>query len=103
MEYDDMLVKYYNNNQRFLQKKLDPRIISETKIFEKTEIKWFSFDEMLKRKKEFRTFYQNIVELILNNRHEIELFVKTRYRNKKTQSRNKKTRSRNKKTRSRNN
>ena len=95
MEYDDMLVKYYNNNQRFLQKKLDPRIISETKIFEKTEIKWFSFDEMLKRKKEFRTFYQNIVELILNNRHEIELFVKTRYRNKKTQSRNKKTRSRN--------
>ena len=102
MEYDDMLVKYYNNNQRFLQKKLDPRIISETKIFEKTEIKWFSFDEMLKRKKEFRTFYQNIVEIILKNRYEIEMFIKTPLsRSKKNRSRSKRTQSRSKKNRSR--
>ena len=81
MEYDDMLVKYYNNNQRFLQKKLDPSIISETKIFEKTEIKWFSFDEMVKRKSEFRTFYQNIVQLILNKQNEIEFFVNKKLKN----------------------
>ena len=39
MEYDPSLPFYYNNNQRFLQKKLDPKIIRDSKIFEKTQIK----------------------------------------------------------------
>ena len=76
MEYDDMLVKYYNNNQRFLQKKLDPNIISSTTIFEKTEIKWFSFDDIKKQKSKFRTFYQNIVQHILDKENEIQRFIK---------------------------
>ena len=37
MEYDPMLPHYYNNNQRFLQKRLDPKIIRDTKIFEKQQ------------------------------------------------------------------
>ena len=36
MKYDAKLVEYYNNNQRFLQKKLSPKIIADMKIFEKT-------------------------------------------------------------------
>ena len=75
MEYDDMLVRYYNNNQRFLQKRLDPNIIKSTTIFEKTEIKWFSFDEIKKNKSKFRTFYQEIVKMILDKQDEIERFV----------------------------
>jgi hypothetical protein len=88
MEYDDMLVKYYNNNQRFLQKKLDPNIISSTTIFEKTEIKWFSFDDIKKQKSKFRTFYQNIVQHILDKEDEIQHFIKQKL-SKKTQTKKK--------------
>ena len=76
MLYDAMLPHYYNNNQRFLQKRLDKKIIRDTKIFEKTEIKWFSFDDIKKHHNEFRTFYKNIVHLILGHRTAIEEFIK---------------------------
>jgi hypothetical protein len=66
---------YYNNNQQFLQKRLPNKIIRDTKIFEKVEIKWFSFNDMKTHHKEFRSFYQNIVHLILGNRTAIEDFV----------------------------
>ena len=75
MEYDEMLPYYYNNNQRFLQKRLDPKIIRDTKIFEKTQIKWFTFSDIQKQRHEFRSFYKNIVDLILSNRTEIEEFI----------------------------
>jgi 8-oxo-dGTP pyrophosphatase MutT (NUDIX family) len=76
MVYDDKLTYYYNNNQRFLQKKLDPKIIRDSKIFEKTQIKWFSFEEIKKNHNEFRSFYQNIVDLIMENKNGIENFVR---------------------------
>lgn len=76
MIYDDLLPRYYNNNQRFLQQKLDPKVISDTKIFEKTQIKWFSLDEIKKNRKQFRSFYQNIVDLILADKTKIDSFVK---------------------------
>jgi len=76
MKYDEMLPYYYNNNQRFLQKRLDPKIIRDTKIFEKTQIKWFTFDDIQKQHKEFRSFYKNIVDLILTNKSVIEGFIK---------------------------
>ena len=75
MDYDDKLPFYYNNNQQFLQKRLDQKVIRNTKIFEKTQIKWFSFDEIKKDIKQFRSFYQNIVHLILGNKSAIEGFV----------------------------
>lgn len=75
LKYDDMLPYYYNNNQRFLQKHLDQKIIRDTKIFEKTQIKWFTFDDMKTHHKDFRSFYQNIVHLILGNRSAIEGFI----------------------------
>jgi len=98
MKYDDLLPFYYNNNQKFLQKRLDPKIIRDTKIFEKTEIRWFSFDDLKKNHKEFRSFYQNIVHLILGNKSGIEKFVTDKLPNKITNNKfgtknhNKKTR-----------
>jgi hypothetical protein len=86
MEYDELLPHYYNNNQQFLQKRLDPKIIRDTKIFEKTQIKWFSFDDIKKFHNDFRSFYKNVVHLILGNRSAIEGFVRSKLgkRNKKT-------------------
>ena len=76
MAYDNYLTQYYNNNQKFLQKRLDPKVIRDTKIFEKTQIKWFSLDEIKKNKKQFRSFYQNIVDLILADQSNIDSFVR---------------------------
>jgi 8-oxo-dGTP pyrophosphatase MutT (NUDIX family) len=71
----EYLPYYYNNNQRFLQKRLPTNVIRDTKIFEKVEIKWFSFDDIIKHHKQFRSFYQHIIHLILGNKSALESFV----------------------------
>lgn len=96
MEYDPMLVYYYNNNQAFLQKRLDPKIIKNVKIFEKTQIKWFSIAEMKKNYKQFRSFYKNIVDQILQNKDAIYKFVSTKNIRPNTLRTNKKNKSMNK-------
>jgi hypothetical protein len=73
--YDELLPHYYNNNQKFLQKRLDPKIIKETKIFEKAEIRWICVDDIIKMKKQFRSYFQNIVEVIYNERNDIYNFI----------------------------
>jgi hypothetical protein len=75
MEYNEMLPFYYNNNQRFIQARLDPKIIQNTKIFEKAQIKWFSVNEMKQKRSQFRSFYQDIVDLIWSQRKEILEFL----------------------------
>ena len=85
MEYDESLPIYYNNNQRFLQKKLDPKIIRDTKIFEKTQIKWFPLDSLKSHRSEFRNFYRNIIDLIIANKDAIKSFaVKSLFKKRKT-------------------
>lgn len=74
--YDEMLPYYYNNNQRFLQKHLDANIIKKTKIFEKQEIQWICIDDIMKRKKEFRSYFQNIIEMIYREKEDIYTFLK---------------------------
>jgi 8-oxo-dGTP pyrophosphatase MutT (NUDIX family) len=80
MEYDEYLPFYYNNNQRFLQKRLDPKIIEKSKIFEKEEIRWFSIDEIKKHKVPFRSYYYNIADLIIKNELAIDKFVRSKLR-----------------------
>jgi transcription termination factor NusB len=75
MEYDPKLVFYYNNNQRFLQKRLDPNVIKDSKIFEKAEIRWISVNEIMKMKSEFRSYFQNIVDQIHSQKTDIRKFV----------------------------
>jgi hypothetical protein len=81
--YDPYLPFYYNNNQKFLQKKLDPEIIKKTKIFEKAEIKWICIDDLHKMKKEFRSYFQNIVDIILSQKNDIKNFIQKRIPNNK--------------------
>jgi transcription termination factor NusB len=77
MEYDPKLPFYYNNNQNFIQKRLDPRIIQETKIFEKAEIRWISIHELPKMRSKFRFYFRNIVDQIVNQQKEIKKFIET--------------------------
>ena len=75
MEYDPYLEMYYNNNQRFIQKRLDPEVIKKTKIFEKAEIRWVGEDELTKMRKEFRPFFLNIVDSIIEQKGAIKKFI----------------------------
>lgn len=75
MEYDEKLPFFYNNNQRFLQKRLDPKVIQNSKIFEKAEIKWVCIDQIMKMRPEFRSYFRNIVDMIYTQRHQIQQFI----------------------------
>jgi 8-oxo-dGTP pyrophosphatase MutT (NUDIX family) len=66
MEYDSKLPFYYKNNYEFFSRYL-PHVKhkKDNGLLEKSKIRWFTFDELKAEKKNFRSFYQNIVDLIL--------------------------------------
>lgn len=73
--YDEYLPYYYNNNQRFLQKRLPKNVFKTTKIFEKAEIRWICVDDIKKMRSQFRFWYVNIIDKILSNESDIKKFV----------------------------
>lgn len=75
MVYDPLLEFYYNNNQRFIQKRLDPNVIKTSKIFEKEEIRWVCVDDIIKMKPQFRSYFQSNIETIYNQRTQIKKFI----------------------------
>lgn len=75
LKYDKMLPFYYNNNQRFIQKHLSPDIIKSTKIFEKAEIKWICVDDIIKMRPIFRSYFQNIINIIYREKTMIRQFI----------------------------
>ena len=72
MDYDENLPFYYKNNYEFFSRYL-PHVKhkKDNGLLEKAKIKWFSYDELKKQKKEFRSFYQNIVDMILKEEKNI--------------------------------
>jgi len=74
-KYNPWLPHYYNNNQRFLQKRLDPQVIKNSKIFEKAEIRWICIDDLKKMRPQFRSYFQNIVDMILEQKNKIKIFI----------------------------
>jgi len=78
LKYDPMLPYYYNNNQRFLQKRLEPNLIKNSRIFEKDEIKWVCIDDIPKMNKQFRHYFRDVAKMILEQRKEIYSFLKNK-------------------------
>lgn len=74
-EYNEWLPHYYNNNQRFLQKRLSPKILKTSKLFEKAEIRWICVDDLPKIKSQFRFYFIHIIDSILNQQQSIAHFV----------------------------
>jgi len=74
-EYNHWLPYYYNNNQRFLQKRLPGNVFKTTKIFEKAEIRWIPIDDLKKMRPQFRSYFQNIVDMMLNQKESIKSFI----------------------------
>lgn len=82
MEYNEWLPLYYNNNQRFLQKMLDPAVIRDTKIFEKSEIKWVAESGLSALRPQCRSYFQATIGLIQSEMPKIKQFVASKLRTK---------------------
>ena len=67
VDYDDKLPLYFNNNFKFIKTNLEHLVDYHNGYFEKSEIKWFTKDELIQNKKKFRDFYQNIINEIIDN------------------------------------
>lgn len=65
MDFNESLPKYYNQSHDFLWKKMD---VSNRRsvLFEKIEIRWMTVQDMKKNRSKFRSFYQEIVDHILD-------------------------------------
>ncbi len=76
LKYDENLPKYFNKNHYFLCNNMNQAELHKTKLFEKIEIDWFSKEDIRRRRKDFRPFYKNILDLINRNIINIETFAK---------------------------
>jgi hypothetical protein len=83
-EYDEKLPVYFNNNHHYVWNKMDHKTLSDTKIFEKIEIRWFCETELASSRSLFRPFYRAIVDRIIKELAKIRKFLKKRkiYANK---------------------
>ena len=73
--YDENLPVYYNNNHHFLWNKMNRKFLKSTKLFEKIEIEWFCEDELKSRMSEYRPFYREVVNMLLQKLQEIKDFL----------------------------
>lgn len=74
-EYDPKMVKYYNNNHKFVYDRMNHTQLRRTKIFEKIEIQWMSLKDMKRRRNEFRQFYRVIVDELIEESPKIKEFI----------------------------
>lgn len=94
-KYNEWLPYYYNNNARFLQKRLAPKIFKTSKIFEKAEIRWVCVDDLKKMRPQFRSYFQNIIDMMLNQKESIQSFIASSKKSTFIKSSRTKTRAKN--------
>lgn len=75
--YNPYIVEFYNNNHSFLKEKLPTNLYKNAKYLEKSEMKWFSLNDIKKNNTQFRPYYKDILKLIIQDSTEIKHFVKT--------------------------
>ena len=80
--YDESLVKYFNASHQFIHSKVPTEELKKYALFEKTELKWFSVKE-LENTDQFREFYREIVQFLLDRRGEIRDFLKPKRKTRK--------------------
>lgn len=72
IDYDDNLPIYFNNNYKFLKSHVNNLVRHTTNgLFEKSNIKWMTFDDLRKERDTFRSYYRNVVDVILENEDDI--------------------------------
>jgi len=74
MNYDINLPKYFNNNHSYLWK--HGNNTCDKHLFEKIEIRWFTIEDMKKKRSTFRNFYRTFVDRIVNEEKNIKQHFK---------------------------
>ena len=100
MKYNKWLPYYYNNNQKFLQKRLPEKVFKTTKIFEKAEIRWICIDNLQKMRSQFRSYFQNIIDMILTQKESITAFIQKSVKKSNKSKKNKSKKNKSKKNKS---
>jgi hypothetical protein len=75
LPYDENLPKYYNQNHEFLWKRMNNKMLSESRLFEKVQIEWFSEGELKSKRSQFRSFYREIVDKFIGEIENIRSFI----------------------------
>jgi hypothetical protein len=65
MVYDPNLPFYFNNHHKFIKANF-PEKVNKNGYFEKNKMKWFTIKELKKEKSNFRHFYKDIVQQIID-------------------------------------
>ena len=77
IEYDENLPYYFNNNYKFLKSHVNKLVRHATNgLFEKSVIKWMTFDDLRNERDSFRSYYRNVVDVILENEDDIVQKIK---------------------------
>jgi hypothetical protein len=67
-DYDERLPYYFNNNYKFICEYLKGHVEHPTNgLFEKSEIRWFTIDELKRERNIFRDYFRNIIDIIVYN------------------------------------
>jgi len=67
-DYDAKLPYYFNNNYNFICEYLKGHVRHPTNgLFEKSEIRWFTVDDLKREKHIFRDYFQNIIDIVIYN------------------------------------
>lgn len=70
IDYDEKLCEYFNNNTKFIKQKL-PYKINKKGLFEKSEIGWFTIEELKNSPGQFRYFYRKVIDNIVFHHKDI--------------------------------
>ena len=67
-DYDEKLPYYFNNNYKFICEYLKGHVQHPTNgLFEKSEIRWFTIDELKRERNIFRDYFRNIIDIVIYN------------------------------------
>ena len=68
ISYDKNLPTYFKNNNLFMEKHLSKQVQNKRNgLFEKSEIRWFSYNDIQKEKHFFRPWYRSIINAIIQD------------------------------------
>jgi len=80
-EYDEKLPFYFNNNYKFIYEYLKGHVEHPTNgLFEKSEIKWFTVEDLKRERNIFRDYFRNIIDIIIYNHPKTLSKMKRAYR-----------------------
>jgi 8-oxo-dGTP pyrophosphatase MutT (NUDIX family) len=75
IKFDKNLPYYFNSSSNFILDKFSNKTIPEG-LFEKSEIRWFTYNDLKNQRNNFRLFYRPIIDIITNEYE--TLLVKTK-------------------------